>query len=206
MSNSNFTKYGCVMVLSGPSGCGKTSLLKRLISDDPNITQSISYTTREAREGEIDGVDYYFTNQEDFETMLSNDELLEYTEIYGNFYGTPKKAIEKKINSGQDVVFDIDSFGAKAIKSKLPNNTFTIFILPPSHQELTKRLKGRAQDSEDTINKRLNSAREQIQTMHEYDYIIVNDKLDIAYAELKAILTAERLKRSRITNLESLDW
>lgn len=204
MSNLNFIKQGCVMVVSGPSGCGKTSLIKKLLEEDLNISLSISYTTRQPREGEIDGIDYNFIDVKKFNSMLEAGEILEYTEIYNNFYGTPKQAVENKIVNGKDILFDIDSKGANSIKFQMPNNTFSVFIMPPSMEELSLRLRNRGKDSEDTIATRLEGAFGEIKQINDYDYIVPNINLEKAVKHLHAILTAERLKCSRIINLEEI--
>jgi guanylate kinase len=202
MSNVKLEKQGCVMVISGPSGSGKSSIAQKILTAEKNLIQSVSYTTRKPRDGEIDGVNYHFIDQSDFSTMVITGQLLEFTEIHGNYYGTPKKVLDDIVSSGKDVLFDIEANGAKAIKSKLGSNCFTIFILPPSIEELSLRLQSRAKDSQINIIQRIKNAKSEIERMKEYDYVIVNSDLAIAAAHVRTILFAERNKRNRITNID----
>ncbi len=203
MSNLNLRTRGCLMILSGPSGCGKTSLTEHLMKDDPSLIQSISSTTRKPRDGEVEGFNYNFIDKIKFDAMASSGQMLEFTEIYGNYYGTPKKQIEDAISSNKDIIFDIDAYGAAIIKQKMPKDCFTIFILPPSIDELKKRLISRNKDSEETIERRVNNAKYEIEQIKHYDYIVQNIDLETAVSQLKAIRIAEKLKRERVVNLES---
>ncbi len=200
MSNSNLQINRAIMIISGPSGSGKTSLGRALVENDPEIVHSVSMTTRVPREGEVEGQDYYFVDHNEFSTYVITGQLLEFTELYGNFYGTVKKNIENLLHQGSDVLFDIDAEGAKSIKSKMSDRVFTVFILPPSLTEIGERLRKRAQDSQMNIAHRLNSAKEEIRKCEEYDYIVVNENFDEALLQLKMILQAERSKRKRINN------
>ena len=198
MSNSNLKINRCALIISGPSGSGKTSLAGALIASDPNITLSVSVTTRMPRPDEIEGQDYYFTDHASFSSMVVTAQMLEFTELYGNFYGTLKRNTEELLNNGLDVLFDIDAEGAKNIKSKLPDRAISIFIMPPSITELGHRLQLRSQDSQMNIAHRINCAKEEIRKSTEYDYIVENSNFEVALSDIKAIVTAERLKCKRI--------
>ncbi|WP_456070590.1 guanylate kinase, partial [Haemophilus paraphrohaemolyticus] len=184
-------------ILSAPSGAGKSSLINALLADLPRneVRLSISHTTRNPRPAEEDGVHYYFTTHAEFEALIEKDHFLEWAEVFGNYYGTSLPMIEKSLEQGVDVFLDIDWQGARQIRQKVPN-VKTIFILPPSREELKNRLVGRGQDSEETIAKRMAEAESEMSHYNEFDYVIVNDDFQQALAELKAILTAERLKLS----------
>lgn len=186
---------GNLYILSAPSGAGKSSLINALLADLPRneVRLSISHTTRNPRPAEEDGVHYYFTTHAEFEALIEKDHFLEWAEVFGNYYGTSLPMIEKSLEQGVDVFLDIDWQGARQIRQKV-SNVKTIFILPPSREELKNRLVGRGQDSEETIAKRMAEAESEISHYNEFDYVIVNDDFQQALAELKAILTAERLK------------
>ena len=186
---------GNLYILSAPSGAGKSSLINALLADLPRneVRLSISHTTRNPRPAEEDGVHYYFTTHAEFEALIEKDHFLEWAEVFGNYYGTSLPMIEKSLEQGVDVFLDIDWQGARQIRQKVPN-VKTIFILPPSREELKNRLVGRGQDSEETIAKRMAEAESEMSHYNEFDYVIVNDDFQQALAELKAILTAERLK------------
>lgn len=186
---------GNLYILSAPSGAGKSSLINALLADLPRteVQLSISHTTRSPRPGEEDGVHYYFTNHAVFEGLIEKGHFLEWAEVFGNYYGTSLPMIEKSLEQGIDVFLDIDWQGARQIRQKL-QNVKTIFILPPSRAELEKRLFGRGQDSSETIAKRMEEAISEMSHYNEFDYVIVNDDFQTALAELKSILTAERLK------------
>ncbi|WP_281772629.1 guanylate kinase [Haemophilus parahaemolyticus] len=186
---------GNLYILSAPSGAGKSSLINALLADLPRneVRLSISHTTRNSRPAEEDGVHYYFTTHAEFEALIEKDHFLEWAEVFGNYYGTSLPMIEKSLEQGVDVFLDIDWQGARQIRQKVPN-VKTIFILPPSREELKNRLVGRGQDSEETIAKRMAEAESEMSHYNEFDYVIVNDDFQQALAELKAILTAERLK------------
>ena len=186
---------GNLYILSAPSGAGKSSLINALLADLPRneVRLSISHTTRNTRPAEEDGVHYYFTTHAEFEALIEKDHFLEWAEVFGNYYGTSLPMIEKSLEQGVDVFLDIDWQGARQIRQKVPN-VKTIFILPPSREELKNRLVGRGQDSEETIAKRMAEAKSEMSHYSEFDYVIVNDDFQQALSELKAILTAERLK------------
>ncbi|MDK2918318.1 MAG: guanylate kinase [Candidatus Petromonas sp.] len=186
-------KQGILLVVCGPSGVGKGTVCKELLKHKPEIKLSISATTREKRKGEVDGVNYYFLKREVFEDMISKDGFLEYAEVYDNLYGTPKKYVLEQINKGNDVLLEIDIQGAKQIKQKYPDGTF-IFLLPPSMKELRKRIINRGTDSKESIKKRLKCAYEEIDFIKDYDYYIINDKLDNAVNKLISIIEAEKCR------------
>jgi guanylate kinase len=187
--------------MSSPSGAGKTTLSRRLLAADRNITMSVSVTTRNPRPGEIEGSDYYFISKERFAAMRDNGELLEWAEVFGNFYGTPRKPVEEALEQGRDVLFDIDWQGTQQLAQAMEDDLVRIFILPPSAEELRLRLIKRAQDSAAVVAKRMAEASREISHWPEYDYVIVNDDLESAHARIAAILTAERLRRKRQTGL-----
>ncbi|WP_343214952.1 guanylate kinase [Desulfurobacterium sp.] len=188
---------GLLIVISAPSGTGKTTLVNMLMRSFPQIEFSISCTTRKPRPGEVDGKDYYFISLEEFEKKIEKNELLEWAEVYGNFYGTPKDKVLKALNEGKDVLLDIDTQGALQVKKNYPEAVL-IFILPPSLKELERRLRSRGTEDEETIEKRLLIARRELSLATRYDYIIINDRLQEAFEKLKSIVTAERWKTQRV--------
>ena len=199
-------RRGIMLVLSSPSGAGKTTLTRNLLEqenhDDPGkLELSISVTTRERRGSEIDGVHYHFITRRRFESMRDGGELLEWAEVHGNYYGTPREPVEKALSEGRDVLFDIDWQGARQLYEKMREDVVSVFVLPPSAAELKSRLERRAEDSAAVIQRRLKNAIEEIMHWEEYDYILVNRDLDKSFARLRAILTAERLKRVKMTDL-----
>jgi guanylate kinase len=187
--------------MSSPSGAGKTTLSRRLLAADANIAMSVSVTTRPPRPGETDGRDYHFISKEKFASMRDAGELLEWAEVFGNFYGTPRKPVEEALARGRDVMFDIDWQGTQQLAQAMEDDLVRIFILPPSADELRDRLIKRAQDSSTVVAKRMAEASREISHWPEYDYVVVNDELEQADAQIVAILTAERLKRRRRTGL-----
>jgi guanylate kinase len=187
---------GCLFIISAPSGAGKTSLVRALLQSNQNLSLSISHTTRAPRSGEINGRDYHFVNLETFRQMLLNGEFVESAEVYGNLYGTSQKWINGAIASGQDILLEIDCQGAMQIRQIFPES-ISVFILPPSVDALAARLKTRAQDDPDIIQKRLAAAREEVSHIIEFDYAIINDELDEALNDLISVVRAERLKRTR---------
>jgi guanylate kinase len=191
-----------MLILSSPSGAGKSTLTRNLSQNENNLDLSISVTTRLKRPSEIDGVHYRFIDRATFDAMRQHNELLEWAEVHGNGYGTPRKDVETSLADGRDVLFDIDWQGTQQIVKKAREDVVTIFILPPSMAELRSRLVRRAEDAPEVIAKRLGNARDEIARWEKYDYVIVNDDLGAAYESIKAILTAERLKRSRATGLK----
>ncbi len=187
---------GCLFIISAPSGAGKTSLVKALLQSDLSLSLSISHTTRSPRTGEINGCDYHFVAMETFKQMLLRGEFIESAEVYGNFYGTSQQWINQAIASGQDILLEIDCQGARQIQQIFPQ-AISIFILPPSADALAIRLKSRAQDNSDVIQKRLAAAREEIGHIAEFNYIIVNNQLDEALNDLICVIKAERLRKER---------
>jgi guanylate kinase len=194
---SRIRRRGLMLVLSSPSGAGKSTIARNLIESDPGFEMSVSVTTRPRRGSEIDGIHYHFRSRREFDSLRDNDELLEWAEVHGNFYATPRAPAEKAMAEGRDMLFDIDWQGAKQLKEKMRGDIVSIFILPPSMAELKARLKRRAEDQEQVIETRLKNARTEIEHWTEYDFVVVNDDLDRAFAEVRAIVTAERLRRDR---------
>jgi len=194
---SAVARRGLMLVLSSPSGAGKTTLSRRLLEGDGGVTLSISVTTRKMRPGEIDGRDYHFIDQKSFDAQIDKNELLEYAEVFDNYYGTPRKPVMDALAQGRDVLFDIDWQGTQQLREKARTDLVSVFILPPSIPELEKRLRARAQDDYDTIVRRMAKASDEMSHWAEYDYVVINSDVDEAFAEVKAILAAERLKRER---------
>jgi len=190
-------RRGLMLVLSSPSGAGKTTLSRRLLAEDGGVTLSVSVTTRKMRPGEVDGRDYYFIDRRCFHAMVKNDELLEYAEVFDNSYGTPAKPVMDALASGRDVLFDIDWQGTQQLREKARTDLVAVFVLPPSIPELERRLRTRAQDDYDTILHRMAKASDEMSHWAEYDYVVINREVDQAFADVKAILSAERLKRER---------
>ena len=188
------TAKGTLYVVSAPSGAGKTSLLKAVLARMPELKLSISHTTRPQRPGETDGQDYHFVSVEDFEQMLEQESFLEHAEVFGNYYGTSQVWLESQLELGHDVVLEIDWQGARQVRKLMPECR-SIFILPPSQEELHNRLTGRGQDSEEVIQSRMAAANREITHYDEYDYLVINDDFELACTELSAIFTARRLRR-----------
>lgn len=189
---------GTLYIVSAPSGAGKSSLISALLESNPTYAMkvSVSHTTRGMRPGEQDGIHYHFVQKEHFEDLIAKGEFLEYAEVFGNYYGTSRVWIEDNLNKGIDIFLDIDWQGAQQIRKQMPQAK-SIFILPPSKEELERRLNARGQDSEAVIAKRMSEAQSEISHYAEYDYVIVNDDFDVALIDLKAILRAERLKEEK---------
>lgn len=189
---------GLLIVLSGPSGVGKGTVRKEIFSqEDTAFEYSISMTTRKPRQGEVNGVDYFFKTKEEFEELIEQGKLLEYAEFVGNYYGTPVDYVQETLNRGKDVFLEIEVEGAKQVREKFPDGCF-IFLVPPSLSELKNRITTRGTESEDVINNRMNVAKEEIEMMHLYDYVVENDKVEHAVDRIKAIVIAEHLRRERV--------
>jgi len=195
----NKRRKGVMFIISSPSGAGKTTLAKRLISEDFGIEYSVSCTTRAKRKGEIEGQDYFFITEGQFNNKRQNGDMLEYAEVFGNFYGSPSSVVYAKINAGQDILFDIDWQGAKQIKEKTGGDAVSIFILPPSLQELEARLRNRGLDESKVIEQRMSLAQREISKAENYDYVIINDNLENAYKNLQSIINSARLRVKNFT-------
>jgi guanylate kinase len=194
---TTIARRGLMLVLSSPSGAGKTTLSRALLAGDDDLALSVSMTTRPMRAGEREGVDYFFVSTGRFDAAVRNGEFLEHAIVFDYRYGTPSAPVMDALASGRDVLFDIDWQGTQQLKEKAREDLVSIFVLPPSHAELERRLKARAQDSDDVVSRRMAKAADEISHWAEYDYVIVNDELDSALANVIAILGAERLKRTR---------
>lgn len=194
-------RRGLMLVLSSPSGAGKTTISRMLLEDDDNISLSVSVTTRPMRPGEVDGVDYHFVDPDEFGLMLNRQELLEHAKVFDHYYGTPKGAVEDALSAGKDILFDIDWQGEQQLKQAALTDLASVFILPPSTEELARRLQNRASDPPDVVAARMAKAPDEISHWPEYDYIIVNYDIDDSVAKVRAILAAERLKRERQVGL-----
>ena len=190
-------RRGLMLVLSSPSGAGKTTLSRRLLELDDNVTLSISVTTRKKRPSEMEGRDYYFIDRRRFDELVERGELLEWAEVFDNYYGTPKKPVMDALAAGRDVLFDIDWQGTQQLRESARPDMASIFVLPPSIPELERRLHTRAEDDYETIHRRMAKVADELSHWSEYDYVVINDNLETAYSEVKTILTAERLKRER---------
>ena len=193
----SIARRGLMFVLSSPSGAGKTTLSRLLLRSERKLELSISVTTRPKRRGEIDGRDYHFVDRARFDEMVAAGELLEWAEVFGNRYGTPRRPVVKALQAGRDVLFDIDWQGTQQLSEKARGDIASIFVLPPSIPELERRLHTRALDDKDVIRRRMAKASGELSHWAEYDYVIINDALDHAFAEVKMILAAERMKRER---------
>jgi guanylate kinase len=190
-------RRGLMLVISSPSGAGKSTIARNLLEADAGLSLSVSVTTRQRRPSEIAGRHYHFINQREFERLRDSDALLEWAEVHGNFYGTPREPVEVAMAAGRDMLFDIDWQGAQQLQEKMPADVVSIFILPPSMTELQSRLHRRAEDSEAVIATRLANSRAEIEHWREYDYVILNDDLDTAFDAVQSIVKAERLRRDR---------
>ena len=194
-------RRGLLIILSSPSGAGKSTLAKRLRAWDDSIRFSVSATTRAPRPGEVDGKDYHFVSQEQFDQMVENGEFLEWATVFGNSYGTPKAQVKAGLREGQDYLFDIDWQGTQQLYQKMEVDVVRVFILPPSLEELQRRLNGRGTDSAEVIAARMERARAEISHWDGYDYVVVNDDVESCYAQVCEILHAERMRRARQTGL-----
>ena len=194
-------RRGLMFVLSSPSGAGKTTLSKRLLATDPGLTMSVSVTTRPPRPNEVDGRDYFFVSKSEYQRMVKAGELLEHAHVLGNDYGTPRGPVEKALKEGRDVLFDIDWQGAQQLEASARDDLVKVFVLPPTLEELERRLRTRAQDSEDVIAGRMARAIDEMSHWAEYDYVIINTNIDASELRLMAILEGERCRRTRQTGL-----
>ena len=201
MDNPEIARRGLMLVLSSPSGAGKTTISRLLLERDDNLTLSVSVTTRPKRPGEVHGKDYFFIDPTEFNLMLNRRELLEHAKVFDHYYGTPKAAVEESLAAGHDVLFDIDWQGEQQLKQSARNDLASVFILPPSTEELARRLRRRAQDPVEVVEARMAKAPDEISHWPEYDYIIVNHDIEDSVAKVQAILAAERLRRDRQTGL-----
>ena len=194
---SNAPASATVFIISAPSGSGKSTLVKRLLATVPRLTFSISYTTRAPRGQETEGQEYHYIDREEFETRMLRGEFLEHAEVFGNYYGTHRSALDRAAASGQDLVLDIDVQGARQLKVALPG-AVTVFVLPPSRQILEQRLRARSVDSETVIERRLRGAAREVRKYNQYDYVLINNELDQSAASMESIVRAERIKRIRM--------
>jgi guanylate kinase len=201
MAGDGVERRGLMFVLSSPSGAGKTTLARELVSKVAGLQMSVSVTTRPMRPGEVDGKDYFFIDKPRFDAMVKNNELLEHAPVFDHFYGTPRAAVEAALSAGRDVLFDIDWQGTQQLREKARQDVVSVFILPPSAADLERRLHTRAQDSDAVIRGRMSRASHEMSHWAEYDYIVINRSIDEAFAEVQAILKAERLRRDRRTGL-----
>ena len=197
----NMKRRGLLFVLSSPSGAGKSTIARMLLASEPELSLSVSATTRGIRAGEEDGRDYHFVSLEQFREMVSNNEFLEWAHVFDQRYGTPRAPVDTMLSQGKDVLFDIDWQGAQQLHQIAGGDVVRVFILPPSMEELRRRLEGRATDAQEIIERRMSRADAEISHWDGYDYVLVNDDVETCYAKVKTILAAERLKRSRQTGL-----
>ncbi len=200
-TNDTIKRRGLMMVLSSPSGAGKTSLTRALLEDDQDLSLSVSVTTRAPRQGEQDGVDYHFISHDIFNQMVAQHELLENAKVFDHYYGTPKQQVEAMLNTGRDVLFDIDWQGAQQLSEQAHDDIVKVFILPPSVSILQHRLHKRAQDSAETVRKRMAKASDEMSHYSEYDWVLVNGDFAATLLKLKAILASERLRRHRLVGV-----
>ena len=200
-SDDRLHRRGLMFILSSPSGAGKTTLSRMLLAKDSEIRLSVSATTRPPRPGEVDGVHYHFVSPERFQEMIDEDDFYEWAEVFGHRYGTPKGFIRSGLKEGQDFLFDIDWQGTQQLYQKDQQDVVRVFILPPSIEELHRRLQGRATDSAEVIAARMERARAEISHWDGYDYVIINDDVEVCFEKVRAILEAERMKRARQTGL-----
>ncbi len=194
---TTIARRGLMLVLSSPSGAGKSTIARNLLEDDPSLGISVSVTTRQRRPSEIAGKHYHFISVREFERLRDSDALLEWAEVHGNFYGTPREPVEEAMSQGRDMLFDIDWQGARQLQEKMAADVVSIFVLPPTMTELQSRLHRRAEDSEEVIRTRLINSRSEIEHWRAYDYVIVNDDLDEAFRNVNCIVNAERVRRDR---------
>jgi guanylate kinase len=200
-ASNSLKRRGLMFVLSSPSGAGKTTIAHRLLQEDMEIAMSISVTTRPIRPGETDGLDYRFTDRAEFEAMIERDEFLEWAEVFGQLYGTPKAQIRAGLKEGQDFLFDIDWQGTQQLYQRMETDVVRVFLLPPSIEALEQRLRSRGTDSDEVIQSRMDRARFEISHWDGYDYVVINDEMEACFRQVHGILNAERLRRARQTGL-----
>jgi guanylate kinase len=194
-------RRGLMLVLSSPSGAGKTTISRDLLAREPDLSMSVSVTTRAKRPGETPGVDYHFIDPTEFNLRVNKRELLEYAKVFGHYYGTPRKPVEEALAAGRDVLFDIDWQGTQQLAENAPEDLVSVFVLPPSTRELERRLKSRAQDSAEVVSQRMAQAANELSHWAEYDYVVVNNDIAASVQQVQAILQAERLRRERLVGL-----
>lgn len=194
-------RRGLMFILSSPSGAGKTTIARRILAEDGHIRLSVSYTTRPIRPGEVDGKDYYFVDREEFNRKVENSEFIEWAEVFGHLYGTPKAEIKAGLKAGHDYLFDIDWQGTQQLYQRMEVDVVRVFLLPPSIGELERRLSSRGTDSADVVADRMARARSEISHWDGYDYVVVNDDIDTCFAKVTGILHSERMRRARQTGL-----
>jgi guanylate kinase len=194
-------RRGLMIVLSSPSGAGKSTISRALMERDDNLTMSVSATTREPRPAEVEGKDYFFKEKTTFDEMVRDGEMLEHARVFENYYGTPKEPVETALSQGRDVMFDVDWQGTQQLADNAPKDLVRVFILPPSMEELERRLYSRAQDSEEVVKKRMAEAASEMSHYQEYDYIVINVDIEESVSKVEAILAAERQKRERLIGM-----
>jgi guanylate kinase len=203
MSNRSKTRRGLMLVISSPSGAGKTSLSRALMGEFEDVVLSVSATTRDPRPNETDGVDYFFKSKAEFRNMIDEGAFLEWAHVFDKYYGTPRADTESKLDAGQDLIFDVDWQGADALHDQMPNDVVSVFVLPPSIGALRERLLRREGSTAENVDRRMADAEKEIRHWRRYDYCIVNDSFDEAYAVLRRILLTERMKRLRQRHLDN---
>jgi len=194
-------RRGLMYVLSSPSGAGKTTITRAILNNNTGLEISVSATTRPRRPGEVDGQDYYFVDIPQFNAMVEAGEMLEHAKVFGNYYGTPRLPVEQALARGNDVIFDIEWQGTQQLREIARDDLVTVFILPPNSKELERRLRTRAQDSEETIRHRMSKAADEMTHYSEYDYVLINNSVEVAIQQAQTILDAERLKRTRLSGI-----
>ena len=202
MEETGIARRGLMLVLSSPSGAGKTTIARKLLEQELGIEISVSHSTRKMRKGERDGQDYHFVSHDTFTKMRDHGEFLEWAVVFDNYYGTTRKPVEEALAAGRDVLFDVDWQGAANLRAKAGDDVVTVFILPPTVADLEQRLNVRAQDPPEIVRRRMLGASNEIQHWTEYDYVVVNYDIDRSVAAIRAVLTAERLRRTRLTGLK----